>query len=133
MNGMVEQFLDFIRLEKGLSPNTAQAYQLDLEDFHAWLQRHKVTTVNQVTRRHIMNYLLDLKEHDKAPTTLSRRLVAIRVFFRYLQQEGLLDTNITDAMDAPKLWKILPSTLSIAEVERLLKAPDMKKPLGIRD
>ena len=80
-----------------------------------------------------MDYLLDLKEKGRAPTTLSRRLVAIRVFFKFLHQEGLLGENITDAMDAPKLWKILPESLSVAEVERLLQAPDSKKPHGIRD
>ncbi|HMP90959.1 MAG TPA: site-specific tyrosine recombinase XerD [Kiritimatiellia bacterium] len=133
MHTLVEQFLDFIRLEKGLSGNTGSAYHLDLNDFTGWLRGRKINSINQVNRRHIMNYLLDLKEKNMAPTTLSRRLVAIRMFFKFLQQEGLLDSNITDAMDAPKLWKILPATLSVAEVDRLLKAPDLKKPQGIRD
>jgi integrase/recombinase XerD len=133
MNSMLEQFLDFLRLEKGLSPHTGEAYQQDLTDFIRWLQRHHISSVNDVTRRHIMDYLLDLKEKGRAPTTLSRHLVAIRVFFKFLQQEGMLGSNITDAMDAPRLWKILPETLSVAEVEKLLQAPDVKKPLGIRD
>lgn len=133
MNNMLEQFLDFLRLEKGLSPNTGDAYRQDLTEFLAWLQARRVNSINQVTRRHIMDYLLDLREKHRAPTTLSRRLVAIRVFFRFLQQEGLLDVNITEAMDAPKLWKILPETLSVAEVDKLLNAPDLKKLQGIRD
>jgi integrase/recombinase XerD len=133
MNSMLEQFLDFLRLEKGLSPHTGEAYQQDLKEFIGWLQRRRITSINNVTRRHIMDFLLDQKEKGRAPTTLSRRLVAIRVFFRYLQQEGLLASNITDAMDAPRLWKILPETLSVTEVDRLLQAPDVKKPQGIRD
>jgi len=133
MNSMLEQFLDFVRLEKGLSPNTSDAYRQDLGNFIAWLQVRRVNSINKVTRRHIMDYLLDLKDKGRAPTTLSRRLVAIRVFFKFLQQEGLLDVNITEAMDAPRLWKILPETLSVAEVDKLLHAPDLKKPLGLRD
>jgi integrase/recombinase XerD len=133
MIGMVENFLDFVRLEKGLSANTAEAYQGDLDDFTGWLRRKHIASLNEVTRRHIMDYLLDLKEKGRAPATLSRHLVAIRVFFRFLQQEGFLGKNITDAMDAPVLWKILPGTLSISEVERLLNAPDLGTPHGIRD
>jgi len=133
MNSMLETYLDFISLEKGLSPHTREAYRLDLSDFIAWLQRRHIGTLNEVSRRHIMDYLLDGREKGRSPATLSRRLVAIRVFFRYLHQEGLLAANITDAMDSPRLWKILPETLSVAEVERLLNSPDLKKPQGVRD
>lgn len=133
MKGMLEQFLDFLSLEKGLSKHTGAAYRQDLTHFIGWLQRRKVATLNEVTRRHIMDYLLDQREKGLAPATLSRRLVAIRMFFRYLQQEGLLAANVTDAMDAPRLWKVLPETLGVQEVDRLLDAPDLKTPLGIRD
>jgi len=133
MNGMLEKFLEYIALEKGLSPNTGEAYRQDLSDFTGWLQRHKINDLNAVTRRHIMDFLLDQREKGLAATTLSRRLVAIRVFFRFLQQEGFIAANLTDAMDAPKLWKVLPGVLSVAEVDRLLNAPDSKKPQGLRD
>ena len=65
--------------------------------------------------------------------SISRRLVSIKVFFRYLQQEGLLDNNVTDAMDSPRLWKVLPEVLTPREVDRLLGAPDTDTPLGLRD
>jgi len=133
MNGMLERFLEYIALEKGLSPNTGEAYRQDLMEFTGWLQRRKITDLNATTRRHIMDFLLDQREKGLAAATLSRRLVAIRVFFRFLQQEGMLATNVTDAMDAPKLWKVLPGTLSIAEVSRLLDMPDVQNPRGLRD
>jgi integrase/recombinase XerD len=60
-------------------------------------------------------------------------LVAIKVLFRYLQQENLLAGNVTETMDSPKLWKVLPDTLTFREVEQLLNSPDMKTPLGKRD
>jgi integrase/recombinase XerD len=133
MNSMLEKFLDFLALEKGLTRNTSDAYRQDLNGFIQWMQRRRITSLNEVTRRHIMDYLLDQKEKGRSAATLSRRLVAIRVFFRFLQQEGLLGANITDAMDAPKLWKVLPGTLSVEEVDRLLKTPDLKNPRGIRN
>lgn len=133
MNGMLEKFLTFLSLEKGLSANTSVAYEHDLHDFIQWLQRKKISQLGEVTRRHIMDYLLDQREKGRAATTISRRLVAIRVFFRFLQQEGLIGANITDAMDAPRLWKILPETMSVEEVDRLLKSPDLKDPRGVRD
>ncbi len=133
MKSMLDQFIDFINLEKGLSPHTAEAYHQDLSDFIAWIQRRGINALAAVTRRHIMDYLLDLREKSRSPATVSRRLVAIRVFFRFMLQEGLLSANVTDAMDAPKLWKILPETLSIEEVDRLLKSPDVRTARGIRD
>jgi integrase/recombinase XerD len=60
-------------------------------------------------------------------------LVALRVFFAFLQREGLLDRNVVEAMDSPKLWKVLPNVLSMKEVERLLEAPAGNDRISIRD
>lgn len=133
MRALVEQFLDYLALEKGLSDNTLAAYRLDLDRFTGYLQRRGLRGFGQVTRAHILDFLLDDREHGLAPASVARRLVAIRMLFRHLQQEGLLDLNVTDAMDSPKLWQTLPETLSPEEVERLLARPDLGKPLGIRD
>ena len=133
MNGLLDQFLDHLHLEKGLTANTGDAYRRDLEDFLGWLQRQRIHAINDVTRRHIMDYLMALRDLDRAPATIARHLVAIRVFFRFLHQEGLLGTNVTDAMDAPHLWKELPDSLSPTEIEALLAMPDPKRPEGLRD
>jgi integrase/recombinase XerD len=133
MQVLVDQFLDFVSLEKGLSPRTREAYANDLRQFIGFLQRSGIGAINRVTRRHILDYLMWEKERGLAPASLSRRLVAVRVFMRYLHQEGLLAENVSETMDSPKLWKLLPETLSPAEVDRLLAAPDIKKPLGLRD
>lgn len=133
MQVLVDQFLDFLSLEKGLSPNTRAAYSNDLRQFTEFLQRGGLTTLNKLARRHILDYLMWEKSRGRAASSLARRLVAIRVFLRYLQQEGLLSTDVSETMDSPKLWKLLPDTLSPSEVERLLAAPDLTKPLGLRD
>jgi len=133
MKYLVDQFLDFIALEKGLSPNTRLAYQSDLLKLIQFLERRKTATLNAVTRKDILDFLLFEKEHGLEINSISRLFVAVKVFFRYLQQEGLLTQNITEVMDSPKLWKALPATLSFKEVERLLAAPEGDKPIALRD
>lgn len=133
MQVLVDQFLDYISLERGLSPHTRSAYASDLTRWLAFLQRKGVHTANAVCRKHILDYLLWEKDEGLGATSLARRLVAIRVFLRYLQQEGLLGANVTESMDSPRLWRLLPETLSPAEVERLLESPDLKRKLGLRD
>ncbi|HMP74962.1 MAG TPA: site-specific tyrosine recombinase XerD [Kiritimatiellia bacterium] len=133
MQVLLDQFLDYVSLERGLSPNTRQAYAADLGRFLAYLQRAGVSALNKLSRKHVLDYLLFEKERGLNASSLSRRLVAIRVFLRYLQQEGLLAANVTETMDSPKLWKLLPATLSPAEVERLLETPKIDKPRGLRD
>jgi integrase/recombinase XerD len=133
MNAFLESFLDYISLERGLSINTRKAYADDIGQFLSWLDQKGVTSLNQVSRKQILDHLMVMKARGMSTNSISRHLVSIKVFFRYLQQEGLLDKNVTDTMDSPRLWKILPDTLSEKEVDLLLKAPDMRKPLGVRD
>lgn len=133
MNALLESFLDYISLERGLSVNTRKAYADDLKQFLDELTAKGVSSLNQVTRKQILDHLMAMKARGMSTNSISRHLVSIKVFFRYLQQEGMLDRNVTDTMDSPKLWKILPDTLSEKEVDLLLAAPNMRKPLGIRD
>ena len=133
MNAFLESFLDYISLERGLSVNTRKAYANDIGQFLNDLTLKGVTSLNQVSRKQILDHLMAMKARDMSTNSISRHLVSIKVFFRYLQQEGMLDRNVTDTMDSPKLWKILPDTLSEKEVDLLLAAPDMHKPLGVRD
>lgn len=133
MEPLADQFLDYLTLERGLSPNTRAAYRTDLQAFLAYLRRRSITSLNTVKRRDVTDFLMQQKESGHAPPTLSRRLVAIRVFFRYLQQEGALSVNVTDAMDPLRLWQTLPDTLSVAEIERLVQAPDGERKGGLRD
>ncbi|MDE0838295.1 MAG: site-specific tyrosine recombinase XerD [Kiritimatiellae bacterium] len=133
MHVLVSQFLDYVALERGLSPNTQSAYASDLERFTAYLGQQGIDTFNATTRKHVLNFMLAERERGLSVNSLSRRLVAIKVFFRYLQREGLLDTNVTDAMDSPRLWKLLPGVLSQDEVDRLITAPKGDDRQALRD
>jgi integrase/recombinase XerD len=133
MNALLESFLDYISLERGLSANTRKAYAADIGQFLDELTRKGITSLNQVSRKQVLDHLMAMKARGMSTNSISRHLVAVKVFFRYLQQEGLLDRNVTDTMDSPRLWKILPDTLSEQEVDLLLAAPDMNTRLGVRD
>lgn len=133
MQALVEQFLDYVQLERGLSENTRTAYASDLAAFTDFLRQQDTRTLNAVTRSQVLAFLMREKERGLSTNSISRRLVSIKVCFRYLQQEGLLESDVTDAMDSPKLWKVLPEALTQNEVERLLTVPDGGTPLGVRD
>ncbi len=133
MNALVGQFLDHLAYERGLSPNTRVAYAADLACFTAFLDRRAVQGFSALTRRDVVDFLAEQRDQGLAVATLARRLVAIKVLLRYLQQEGLLDANVTDVMSTPKLWRFLPDILSPAEVDRLLAAATGERPRDIRD
>ena len=125
--------MDYITLERGLSENTRAAYATDLGSFVAHLRGRGYRSLNSVDRDAIVEYLMGEKARGLATSSIARRLVSIKIFFRYLQQEGLLKSNVTEVMDAPRLWSLLPDVLNSKEVDRLLAAPDTARPLGRRD
>lgn len=133
MRALIDQFLDYISLERGLSPNTRAAYAADLRKFIRFLEARKISTLNSVTRKHLLDFLIGAKEQRLSANSISRLFVSVKVWMRYLHQESLLANNVAEVMDSPKLWKVLPETLSVKEVERLLAAPTGDKPQAIRD
>ncbi|MFC1498697.1 site-specific tyrosine recombinase XerD [Verrucomicrobiota bacterium] len=133
MNALVEQFMDYISLERGLSKNTSGAYRSDLESFTRFLVSKKIRSVNSVKRKQVLEYLMAEKKRGLSVSSIARRLVAIKMFFTYLEQEDILAHNVTGAMDSTKLWKILPGVLSLKEVDRLLSAPVGNDRFAVRD
>ena len=130
---LIETFTTFLHLERGLSPNTVTAYRRDLTAFVEHLAVRKLTEINRVQRGDIMQYLMALKERGLKPTSLARKLVAIKVWFRYLTHERVLSQDPTSVLETPRTWKTLPDVLSVDEVTRLLTQPNGRKPQGIRD
>ncbi len=133
MIALVEQFLDHVSFEQGLSPKTREASGNDLSDFSRFAQSAGVHTPREVTRKLLLSYLEHERDLGLAMNSIARRLVAIKVFFRFLVQEGLLEKDVTAVMESPRLWKLLPGTLSVKEVDNLLNGVFGDDPLAIRD
>jgi integrase/recombinase XerD len=133
MKALVEQFLDYVAFERGLSKNTKSSYEADLRSLVVYLESHGISSFNSVTRKHLLDYMMAERDRGVSVNTVARRLVAIKVFFGFLVREGLLARNITEAMDSPKLWKVLPGVLSVKDVDRLLAAPAGEDRASLRD
>lgn len=135
MEKLLQHFCGYLTMERGLSRNSIAAYKCDLQDFIAFLGREGKKDFKEVTRDDIIDFLGEHKENGMEPTSLARRLVAIKVFFRYLYQEKFIPEEITSVMDSPKLWRILPEFMSSREVETLMNvyAVNAKDFLAIRN
>ena len=126
-------FLDSLSVERGLSKNTLVSYGRDLRRYLGFLKKNQVDSLGRVTRKHVMDFLLEERDRGLAATSVARALVAIRLFHRFLADEGKIGEDITESLESPKLWKHLPDVLSVSEVETLIKTPNARKPLGVRD
>lgn len=129
---LVERFLDALWLERGLSENTLSAYRSDLLGLSQWLQQQR-TDLLGASRADLLGYLQRRVEDGARPRSSARLLSSTRRFYRYLVRERLLSEDPSARIDAPKLGRSLPKSLTEEEVEALLAAPDTSNPLGMRD
>ncbi|SET92288.1 site-specific tyrosine recombinase XerD [Pseudomonas graminis] len=129
---MIDRFLDALWLEKGLSDNTRDAYRSDLALFNGWLQEKGVDLMS-VSREAILDHLGWRVDNGYKPRSTARLLSGVRGFYRYLLREKLIAVDPTLQVDMPQLGKPLPKSLSEADVEALLAAPDLSDAIGQRD
>jgi integrase/recombinase XerD len=133
MHQALDRFLHYLIVEKGLSRNTIEAYSHGLNRFIDHLRRKGIEEVRGISKLDIREFLLFLKKKGLSGKTLARNLVSIRVFLRFLTDEGILDANPSEELESPKIARTLPEILSLEEVEKLLIQPDPTIPRGIRD
>lgn len=126
------EFLNFLRVERGLSSNTIQSYRYDLEKFKEYLDG-KGISLKDGSQTEILSYFNEQREAGKTPRTLSRYLASIRCFYHYLLQEYYIQVDPTENLESPKAEKHLPRILSVGEVELLLSQPDVGTVAGLRD
>src|SRR5215470_6530833 len=128
----ISSFLMHVRVEKGLSLNTATAYRRDLAKFHAFAQKRKLSLAS-VSRDDLVDFLAGLYRQKLESRTVARNLVTLRNFFRFAQIQELIATDPSINLESPKIRRSLPGYLRLEEVERLLNQPDAKTALGLRD
>ncbi|MFM7025337.1 MAG: site-specific tyrosine recombinase XerD [Limnohabitans sp.] len=129
---VIDRFADALWLEDGLSANTLAAYRRDLTLFGQWLAQSTQLNLLQTQEHHLQAYFAERHAHSKA-TSANRRLTVLRRFFHWTLREGLLHTDPTLRLLAARQALRVPKTLSEAQVEMLLAAPDAGTALGLRD
>ena len=130
---VLDSFLHYLTVEKGLSRNTIEAYHHDLTRFLLYLKGKGIEDPAKVEKLDVQAFLLTLKRDHLSARTIARNLVALRTFFRYLIEEALLKKNPVEEFESPRLARKLPEILSPSEVERLLQQPESQTLLGGRD
>jgi len=128
----IEGFLDAMWMERGLSENTLAAYRYDLGGLAAWLQSRD-RNLTAARREDLLDYLSTRVVDGAKPRTTARLLSSMRRYYRHQVREGRLQDDPSARIDAPRIGRPLPDSLSEAEVESLLSAPDVKDVLGLRD
>jgi integrase/recombinase XerD len=130
---LIDSFLDYLSVERALANNTIVAYRADLNRYLDFIDKRGITLLSKAAKSDIVDFMLAQKDQGISPTSISRRLAAIRMFHRFLARERILKSDPTTLIDSPKLWKKIPDTLSVNEVEALISQPDVRDKQGIRD
>jgi integrase/recombinase XerD len=129
---LVDQFLDAIWMERGLSQNTLGAYRADLMTLGRSLSEKK-KSIDSADKSDLLAFIAGRVEGGAKPRSTARQLSSFRRFFRYIMREGLRNSDPTADIEMPRIGRSLPKTLSEDEVESLLHAPNTDEPLGHRD
>lgn len=134
MKDQIKDFIHYVRVERGLSQNTMMSYERDLKSYSLFLtETLQITSWNDVTRLHIIQYLKHLKDSGKSGKTSARHLASIRSFHQFLLREKAADKDPSVHIETQKTERALPKVLAPQEVERLLDTPKLDSPFGLRD
>ena len=130
----INAFKNYLKLERSLAENSVEAYLHDAEKLYQYiLLTDPARTPMQVTEKELMNFLKYLGELGLSANSQARMLSGIKSFFKYLLLENLIQRDPTELLEAPKLGRKLPDTLSFPEIEDMLAAIDLSTPGGTRD
>lgn len=129
---LLERWLDHIWMEKGLGEHTLASYRSDLQQFALWLGKQHASLL-LADRIMLLSWLSSLMEQGLGSRSVARKMSALRGFYRWALRERLLEEDPTLLIARPKVGQSLPQSLTEADVEALLAAPDVDTPLGLRD
>ncbi len=133
MLDLLSDFLSYLGSEKGLSSNTLLAYQRDNVYFIQFLKEKGIHQITSIREEDVISFLAHLKDKRYADSSICRRVIALKVFFRFLKREKIVDSDPLAHLDAPKFWQLIPEVLTVDEVNALLAAPDREQDDGVRD
>lgn len=128
----LEAFLDHIRLERGLSANTATGYRQDIAKFVQFL-RHQDKSVTSANLDDGRQYIAEIRQTGLKDASVARHISSLRSFYNYLALAAIVETNPMALLRTPRNLRPLPHSLSVEDVERLIESADVTTPLGVRD
>lgn len=130
---LMDRYLNYLLIEKGLAANTLDAYRTDLDRFADFLHAGGIRNLDEADSPVILKHLIFLRDSGMGPRSRARHLVTLRGFFKFLVQEKILEKNPASRIDLPKSGLKLPDVLSVQEIDRILNLPVADKPAGIRN
>ncbi len=130
VQSQIEAFMSFVAGECHLAENTVAAYRRDMMHFFEWLERRNLV---ELSIRDLADYVAWLHGRKLAAASIARHIASLKVFFRYMQLEGVLTDNQAELLGSQKLWERVPKVLSIEQIDRLFAAPVRTDPLWRRD
>lgn len=129
----LEEYIRYLRIERGLAENTIESYNRDLGQYLDYLAKEELEDWHKVDRYTILSFLQHLKELKKSSATVIRMVSSLRKFHQYLKQEQRSSLDPMLHIDTPKKAQILPKVLSMSEVEKIIETPNVDEVLGLRD
>jgi len=129
----VHVFLSYVRVERGLAHNTILAYGRDLKRFVQFLRKRRKSRVDEVDRDDIVDFLTSLYREKLDSRSVARYLVSLRALYKFALMEGMVQLDPTENLESPKIRNRLPTYLRVDEIDKLLEAPNLATPLGLRD
>lgn len=128
-----DQYMNYLRVEKGLADQTIESYSSDLARYFDFLHINSIQNIAETDSTVILKHLIDLKKEKLGARSRARHLITLRGFYKFLVQEKLLNNDPTSIIDLPKTGLKLPDVLSFDEIKRILEIPDTGKATGIRN
>jgi len=133
MEKFLEEFIYHLAVERGLAANTLVSYRTDLNGYIAFCRQYGLVNMQQAGKDAIMSYLFQLQLKGRSPATISRQLAAIKSLYRFAVNEGVVNKDPAQELEAPKPAQRLPRILTVEEVDLLLSQPLVGEPAGLRD
>ncbi len=133
METLIEEFLDYLAIERNVADNTLAAYRTDLKHYQRYLRDSSIDSPHHIKSETVLGFLNYLKSLELADTSIARMFSAVRMFHRYILNENYVDSDPTETVSLSRRAQKLPIVLEVHEVEALLELPDTSQPLGLRD
>ena len=133
MRHLIQEFVNYMSVERGLAKNTLLAYSHDLKIYEEYLKGSGVKNADAITREEVTNFMYALKKKSLSTTSICRSLAAVKMFHRFLVRENLAKEDPTNLVETPKIWQRVPEVLSQTEIEAIIRAAQGRSLQRIRD